>query len=127
MPHRYVLAIFLPSGFPLQNFIPHGYQPMHNSREHVQGAQRFDVSAHLDINNDLVSFVLDWGPVVKLYTAAMSNSSEEPDVTKTDKNLLEQLVTYVRTYVHTHVTTCRYVGSTSDYLVSESIVLCRRS
>jgi len=69
----------LPSDFPLQNFIPHGYQPIHNSREHVHGAHRFDVSAHLDTNNDLVSFTLDCGTVVKLYTAAMSNSSEEPN------------------------------------------------
>jgi len=51
---------------------------MHNSREHVQGAQRFDVSAHLEISNDLVSFIPDCGIFVKLYTAAMSNSSEEP-------------------------------------------------
>lgn len=51
---------------------------MHNSKEHVQGAQRFDVSAHLEISNDLVSFMPDCGTFVKLYTAAMSNSSEEP-------------------------------------------------
>lgn len=44
----------------------------------MQGAQRFDVSAHLETNNDLVSFVPDCDTVVKLYTAAMSNSSEEP-------------------------------------------------
>lgn len=51
---------------------------MHNSREHVQGAQRFDVSAHLETNNDLVSFIPDCGTFVKLYTAAINNSSEEP-------------------------------------------------
>lgn len=73
-----MLAIFLPSDFPLQNFRPHGYQPIHNSKEHVQDAQRFDVSAHLETNSDLVSFVPDCDTVVKLYTAAMSNSSEEP-------------------------------------------------
>lgn len=67
----------MPSDFPLQNFKPHGYQPMHNSKEHVQGAQRLDVSAHLETSNDLVSFAPD-GTVVKLYTAAMSDSSEEP-------------------------------------------------
>lgn len=53
---------------------------MHNSREHVQDAQRFDVSAHLETNNDLVSFTPDCGIDVKLYTAAMSNSSEEPEL-----------------------------------------------
>lgn len=51
---------------------------MHNSREHVQGAQRFDVSAHLETSTDLVSLIPDCGTFVKLYTAAMSNSSEEP-------------------------------------------------
>lgn len=49
MPHRYVLATFFPSPLVLQNFSPQGYQPMHNSKEQVHGAQRLDVSAHFDI------------------------------------------------------------------------------
>lgn len=74
-----MVAIFLPSDFPLQNFKPQGYQPIHNSREHVQGAHKLDVSAHLETSKDLVSLLPDCDMVVKLYTAAMSNSSEEPN------------------------------------------------
>lgn len=81
MPHLYGVAAFLPSPLPLQNFKPHGYQPIHNSNEHVQGAHIFDVSAHRVTNNDLESFVpccvIEF--VLKLYTAAMSESSDEPN------------------------------------------------
>lgn len=84
IPHLYGVAAFLPSPLPLQNFKPHGYHPIHNSNEHVQGAHMLDVSAHLVTNNDLESFV-PCGPkklVLKLRTAAISDSSEEPNKLK---------------------------------------------
>lgn len=40
------------SGFPLQNFNPHGYQPMHISNEHKHGVHRPDTSLQRDIAVD---------------------------------------------------------------------------
>lgn len=78
------MAAFLPSPLPLQNFKPHGYHPIHNSNEHVQGAHIFDVSAHLVTNRDLESFVPCCVKefVLKLYTAVISESSDEPNKTR---------------------------------------------
>ena len=47
MPHRKLALLpFMPllSGFPLQYFNPHGYQPMHTSNEHKHGAHKPDTS-----------------------------------------------------------------------------------
>lgn len=83
IPHLYVLATFLPSVLPLQNFNPQGYQPIQSSKEHVQGTHKLDVSAHLDTNCDLVSvgFCCAAGVDVKLYTAAINDVSVEPNDT----------------------------------------------
>lgn len=88
MPHLYGVAAFLPSLLPLQNFKPHGYHPIHNSNEHVQGAHIFDVSAHLVTNKDLESFVPCCVKefVLKLYTAAINESSDEPNELKNKKS-----------------------------------------
>lgn len=74
MPHRYELGTFLSATLFLQNFNPQGYQPIHNSKEHVHGARRLEVSAHLDTEEVFVLFVCACTVVatVKLWTASKS-------------------------------------------------------